>query len=988
MYEIMNAVNQLWKRVFILLLVIVVGIIIPAKHLQAATGTLSGRILDEKSGDPLIGANVILDGTEYGSATDMDGSFVIPKVPEGSYNLIVSYVGYETQKVTDIKILPNRNEQIGIALKASVMGLEEVVVEVAANRTSESFLLTEKKNSVNVQDAISSEQIGKSGDSNAADAMRRVTGVSVLDGKYVYVRGLGHRYTTAQMNNAPVPSPEPERRTVPLNLFPAEILESVSAFKTFTPDLPGAFAGGSVNIRTKAYPDNRMIKFSASVSDNSYLYDNIRFAVGGHGKNDFWGYDDGSRNLPAALPKDEKVILYNNEADPDLWSNKLGEINRAFKSDLMAEYYTPSKPFSVTATLGNRFSKSSNFEYGYYLNANFGNKYKYQQESYNHYSLTGDTLAATTYLLHNKSSYNTNKSLSFSTGFKALNNHKIKFYNLYTHTSEDKYIYSEGKTDNVDDGAYIKTRYVEKSILNSTLTGQHLFEGFGKHRLDWSLNYGVSDLYEPDDQSHIYRWKGNRGRYELDTKSSEPKRIYTFGNDQNGNIDLNYAYEIKDRFGDSYKLKTGSRIQRKERSFEKRNLMYVLAPGTPVAKQRDLIWLYPDSATGQATFGYAFLDSNLFCVDADGVKHYGMQIIDDPGDGGNKSAYDADETLDAFYAMIEMPLTLSRFSFMKNIQFIGGFRLESYKLNLYPYDTVTKAPFENNFGDTIVSRIDEADFLPSYNLVVSLPKDIKLRLSYSETVARAEFREIAPFEYQEFYGGQYSVGYPFLKTTDIRNLDLRMEWYRKAGELLAMGVFHKDFNNPIEVALLQPGERIYRSFTNAPSAKAYGLEVETRIGLPFVPITFGYGQIMANATFGKSEVEMQEQFAIFTGDTITNSAANLQRSMQGHSDFMFNAAINFNTIKGFEINLAYNTFSRRLASLGVGRLDDEYEYPFHSLNLTTSKKINRFKISFKANNLLNSDVTYGVMEESTDKMKETRKWSPGLSFSLGLSANL
>lgn len=970
-------------------MIILWGLILATESLcSAATGTIAGRVADEISGEPLIGANVTIEHSSFGSATDLDGQFIVSNLNEGTYNLLISYMGYEKKRVTGIELYHGETKRLGITMKTSVVGMDEIVVEVESEHTSDAFLLSEQKNSLNVQDGVSSEQISKSGDSNAADAFKRVTGVSVLDGKYVYVRGLGHRYTTAQMNNVPIPSPEPERRTVPLNLFPAEVLESISAYKTYTPDLPGAFAGGSVNIRTKAYPDNRMFKMSAGLSDRSYLYDSFVYRVSGHSGSDYFGFDNASRSLPKAVPSDYKVELSNplqGQLTNTEWSQKLGTIARSFQTDFIGESFSPAKPVSLAMSLGNRFNPSGKLEYGYYLNASFGNDYFYRLEDTRQYSISGDTLYSGVNLIHHRTSYNTNGSLSFSTGFKYNQNHKIKFYNIYTHSSEDQVNYSSGETENVDDGVYIQTDYVEKSILNSTLTGSHLFKNKFEQRLEWALNTGISDLYEPDMQSHIYLWKETRNRYELDVKSSEPKRKYTSGKDLNGNADVNYSIEYKDLTGESYTLKIGIRNQRKERSFSKRNLMYVFSPGMTTDRMRDLIYVYPDS---DDVFGQAFTYDNMFYMDDNGVSHPGMVLIDDPGDGGNKSAYDANENLDAFYAMAELPLSFGHFPVLKSVHFVGGYRLEAYKMNLYPYDSVTKSPFVNNYGDTIISRIDESDILPSYNLIIDFPRDMKIRASYSETVARAEFREVAPFEYQEFYGGQYSVGYPYLKTTDIRNLDLRWEWYRKTGEMIAIGIYHKDFKNPIEVALIQPGERIYRSYTNAPSARNYGIEFDIRLNLTMIPIKYGYGTFSMNTSYSQSNVDMQSEFVIFTGDTIANSASSLHRSMQGHSDFILNAGLNLNSVTGWEVNLAYNTFSRRLASLGVGRLNDEYEYPFNSLNLTLAKKIRQLKINFKANNLLNSNVRFGVIEESTGKIKYTRSYTPGMNFSLGVSANL
>jgi outer membrane receptor protein involved in Fe transport len=362
-------------------------------------------------------------------------------------------------------------------------------------------------------------------------------------------------------------------------------------------------------------------------------------------------------------------------------------------------------------------------------------------------------------------------------------------------------------------------------------------------------------------------------------------------------------------------------------------------------------------------------------------------ILSEITDETARNAYEATEDVDATYYMVDVPLGFGVIKPLEKVRFIGGFRREDYLLDLFPHNPVTGAAYWSNIlQDTVRAGIDETKILPSYNLVFNLPRDIKIRLAYSETVARAEFREIAPFEFQEFYGGAVAVGYPYLKTTGITNLDLRFEWYPSANQLLAISAFRKDFDNPIEVYLFRTTDLLYRTYQNALSASTQGVELDTRLNLPFIPLRVGTGTIIMNATWAHSEVAVDTVITMFNGVQIANQAFSSRRPLQGQSDFVANVALNMKFVKGYDFALAYNVFSKRLASLGVGALGDIYEYPFHSLNLTTGIKLGSFKISLRAKNILNSSVRFGVQEDrGTNEIKYSKTYEPGISGSIGLS---
>lgn len=943
-------------------------------------GSLKGRIIDYKTGQALVGANVVIAGTSMGAATDLDGNYYIYNIPPGIYDLLVTYVGYENQTVRSLQIQKNENHYLNVALIPSVMNLSEIVVEAEASPNSDAYLISEKRHSSNVQDGVSGSQISRSGDSNAADAVKRITGVSVLNGNTVYVRGLGDRYVSTQMNGVPIPSPEPEKKSVPLNLFSTGILESITAYKTFTPDLPGAFGGGTVDIKTKAYPDQRIFNTSLGFSGSTDMA-GAQYRLGSRSSLDYFGFDDGTRNMPDAIPRDKMLSKYTGQ---DLLTHYdvLGDYGRAFTTGMKSSETTPFFPLSLGFNAGNRYTPSQDLEYGYYANINFSNDCGYKEETYRKFSVSDERIINRTDLLNQKSSYKTNLSLTGSMGIKLHNRHKLKLTSLYTHASENSFIYGSGKTPNLDEkGVYLREYFVEKSILNASLSGIHHFKKQTDGRLEWIINTGLSQLSEPDSKSHNYKYYPRENFYRLANSSAKAGiRDFTEGFDLNGNGDVNYSLNRNDRFGELYKMKVGGRLQYKLRSFQKRSFYHEYSNGSwPDA----LIALDGDSDLDQ--FGGVFKEENFFSYSS--TEHLVKEglILLESTDGATRNAYDAVEINNAVYWMIDVPLGFGHFEGLNKYRIITGFRIEDYQVNISPYNPVTGDPYVSNIlgGNDVKTDLNETVILPSINLVYTRTDYQKFRISYSNTVARAEFREMAPFEFQAFYGGNPVVGYPYLKTTRIGNYDLRYEWYRMAGEIFSVGVFFKDFSNPIEKVIIETADESYITFQNASHAYTYGLEIDYRTHVPIVPLEKGKVMIIFNSTLARSQVRSHETIRLFTGAETPNNAQSLIRPLQGQSDIMMNVSLNYHGLNGFSGSLSFNTFSPRLNALGSGDVPDEYEFPFHSLNLTLNKSYGSINLSIKVKNMLNSAIRFGF--EKGGRTYITDQYYPGMGAGISLS---
>ncbi len=939
-------------------------------------GKLGGTVVDAKTGEALIGANVILKGTSYGAATDLDGNYYISGVPIGVYNLVVSYVGYESQEITSVSVVASNQNKVNITLVSSVMNLNEVVVRAQVKGNSDIYILAEQKKSDKIQDGVSADQMSRAGDGNAADAVKRITGVSVQDGKYVSVRGLSDRYVSTAMNGVPVPSPEPEKKSVPLDLFTTGILESITAYKTYTPDLPGVFAGGALNIKTKAYPDERIMNVKFGLNGKSTFF-GANYMLGSTGSLDLLGFDDGTRDLADNIPEDRMLSLLvpPTGVSFDDWKVQLGEMGKGFNTGFTIQNARIGQPLSLGLNYGNRYVVNEDLEYGFYTNVSFGNSYSYKEELYRRYSVSDAGIEARTDLVNDKSKYATNLSVSGSTGLKYRGQHKLKLYGIYTHNSEQSLTFGRGDTPNLDeDGVFIREYFVEKSILNFTLTGEHALNSYYESRLEWAANVGSSFLSEPDVKSHNYQYNETSDSYEIARSSAKAgQRYYTDGYDRNANIDVNYKLNIDDYFADLNKFKVGSRLQFKDRNFGKRDFFHEYSDGA---------WPASIVRVNGDDWGAVFNDEN-YVTDPD---EEGL-ILQEATDMGSRNAYQATEAIAAGYLMADIPLGFGRSYFMNQFRFIGGLRYEYYFLYLVPHNPVTHdyyyTPLINNGLDPVVANISEHEILPSLNLQYSTSNDMKLRMSFSKTAARPEFREVAPFEFQQFYGGSAIVGYPFLKTTDIYNYDFRYEWHYGAGELFAIGVFYKNFINPIEVSQIETADESYLTYQNALWANTEGVEVDYRQSLPFIDPHKGKLMLMMNGTFSLSQVEADDMITLFNGVKIANSSTTLQRPLQGQSNIMANATLSYSDIKGWNAALVYNTFSKRLSALGSGSIPNEYELPFHSLNFTVSKKVNSMKISAKVNNLLNSPVRFGIYDED-GTFYASREYTPGMGYSVSI----
>ena len=926
---------------------------------------LTGTVTDKDSGKALVGVNIIIEDSDNGTASDLNGSYTIFIQP-GEVVLNVSYIGYKSERFS-IGLIEGQNN-FNIALSINAVQLSGVEVTGQAVDGSDISMMIDRKESSNVEDAISLERMSKAGDSNAADAFRRVTGVSVVD-NIVAVRGLGDRYTNTQLNNSDLATPEPEKRAVPLDLFSISIISGLSAKKTFTPDLPGTFAGGVVNIKTLAYPDRKIMKLKFGAGTISSI-DNSRFRTSNNGIN-FFGIDGNDNKMPD-VPKDFwlsefRYPLTSGSTNPQnytssQWRELLSINTNKFKQNYRFKSKSTSPQISFGVENGQKFNSSNgNYEYGYFINYSFGNSYDFEDENIGRY-YDNTTLSRYLNLQRETSIYNANHVLNMSTGLKYLQDHKFKLSFLFSHKASDKLSYSSGVLKNLEDAVSIQHYYSEKSLSNLSLEGNSIFYSSNPSELDWSINLGSASLYEPDVASHTYSRQSTLNPYTVDVSSTSPGlRFWADGDDTNNSLDLSYKVQFE-----NFQLKSGLRIQQRDRTFKKRIFYYTHSTGT---------WPNNILEVNDNDFGRSFDEANFF----DGNS--GLIIVEEAAQLA-RAAYNADEKTNAIFSMIERKFD----SFDIPITFIGGIRYEMYTLDLRPYNTVTGQtyvnPYNNPTQEPTLVDIDENYVLPSINFILDTSKDSKVRFSLSQTVARAEFREYAPLEYQAFYGDDQYIGVPTLEQSEVTNFDLRYEAYPSVGEVWSVSLFAKDMQKPVEEVLLVNVERSYSMYNNAKSAEIYGLEFDIRKKINLFPSSSATQILTANATLSSSDVEVNDfvvsPFAVTPIEDQTN------RPLMGHSEFLGNLSLDTILSSGYEISLSYNGFSERI--IKVGDVTGHYfEAPFHSLNFTSKKKFeNGLSVSVKAKNLLNSNIKHYLKTDTGNKL-DTKMLEPGISISLSMT---
>lgn len=850
----------------------------------AQEGTLAGKVFDKTTGEELIGANVYFEGTSLGASSDIDGSYMI-KAPAGTYTLVAEYISYASLKIQNVNVESGKTAKMNLELSEDVMTSDVVVVEAKLYDHNVNGLLVKQKNSEKVFDAISSEQIKKTGDSNVSSALKRVTGITVVGGKNVYVRGLGNRYSNVQLNGSTMPSTNPNKKEVPLDIFPSNVLDNILVQKTFTADQPGEFSGGSVQMLTKNFIDDPFFNMSFGTGYNSEsTFSSVLDHSGG--SLDFLGFDDGDRALPSYLENGQMT------------ANDAKALN-AFKTgwDNSSSSLAPNLSFSLG--YGNTFQFDKNEEFSIIATLSQSSKSKFRD------GLTASLEDANSYRTDFKTqqaSQTGRLTAMLNLAYKPSASHTLSLKNLFTNQGERKTKKIDGRYY-IQSGFYHQTVYqfVQEQVLSSSLKSESFHKDFYNTKLKAEVSFSSAYRNEPDKRNTFYispNAHSPRSEWTADLTQSTSGNHRFFSEQSDNNIEL--KTDVESTFLDDVKTKIGGVYLGKERDFEARKFVFgkinqssQLSGGIENDSPEDL-----------------FVASNF----ANNLRFYETVAA------GN--TYIGEQTL------------------------LAGYVSNSFKIT---EELKTELGVRVEHSDQMVdseSLVKETDVLPAVNLTYLVSEQTNIRFAYSHTLARPEFREISRFSFQDFVGGETVYGNPDIERTVIKNIDLRYEFFPKAGELLSGSVFFKDFTNPIE-RFSRVSQNNEVRYGNVPSAYLVGAEFEFRKQLS------EEWNLSGNVSVIKSEVD-------YAGST--DNAAEIgveKRPMFGQSPYTINVNVNYSAWENTNVNLAFNTFGKRISQVGNGQIGhDRYEQPFNKLDLNVSYTIADYKFKLSISNILNENVVH------------------------------
>jgi TonB-dependent receptor len=960
--------NYLSTSILKPILILVVLVQFLTGFVCAQTGTVRGKIFDEGTGAPLFGVSILVKETSGGAVTDFDGMFEIQASP-GVYTLQVSYLSYSSIELTEVEVKAGTVKVISdLSMSEEASELETVTIAASAIRTTESALLSVKRNAPNLLDGISASSFRQIGDGDAASAVKRVTGVSIEGGKYIYVRGLGDRYTKTMLNGVDIPGLDPDRNTIQMDIFPTNVIDNIIVAKSFTADLPADFTGGVVDIETKDFPEEKSIRLSLSGGINPSMHFNSSYLKYDGGKTDWLGFDDGSRAIPTDgrvdIPQYGDAVGNPNGSKGLEYQTILGSFNKT-----LGGYRTNSlMDMGISFSLGDQIARSRG-TWGYNFAITYKNETEfYQDAEYNLYAKPREASQTELEPLERqRGDYGVNNVLLGGLAGIALKTDHSKYKLNIMHLQNGESKAGQFNFINTNLGANFEARqynleYSQRGLTSLLLGGTHFING-----RDWEINWKIaptrSTIADPDIRFTRFREPTNT----ISTEVGLPARIWRNLEEYSvvGKVDVAKAVSLFTREG---KVKFGGSYVLKNRSFNIQSFQF---------------------ATGSTDFtgdpNEILQNENLFSADHRNGVRYNADFIPI-----NANEYNSIATNFAGYGSLEA-------SPVQNLKAILGLRVE--KFNQY----YTGTNQTGTIAYDLVSMLDDLDFFPTLNLVYNLKENQNLRFSASRTIARPSFKELSYAEILDPITGRTFIGGLYPETTNggtevlwdgnlvstrVNNFDLRWEAFQDRGQMLSVSAFFKTFDKPIEMVqfLADPGTFQPR---NVGDGTVAGLEFEFRKSLKFIAPALENFNWNTNVTITRSQIKMSE--SEFVSRKLTareGQGIKTTRDMAGQAPYLVNTGLSYsNYTSGWEAGVFYNVQGASLNYVGFGNRTDTYSVPFNSLNLNVNKTFGadeRLQLGFGIDNLLNSKKEFIYKSyQASDQLFSSL--SPGTKINLRLA---
>lgn len=898
----------------IVLRLLSLALILTSYAAVAQTGKIAGKVIDKKNGEELIGVSLQIEGTNIGAATDFEGKFLISGVQPGTYNLVISYVAYKKKIITGVEVKAKETTMINVSMEESTKELKEAVIYGEVKKESTNSVLIQQKNAVVVSSGVSADLIRKTPDRTTADVIKRVSGASIQDNKFAIVRGLGDRYNMGFLNGAPLPSSESDRKAFSLDIIPAAVLDNMVITKTATPDMPGDFAGGFIQINTKDIPDENQTNVQLAFGTHS-LTTFKQTQNFGLGSRDFLGYDAGKRGVPTNLPNTEQMKAEGSAGENDKLAGYMRESNNNFTP----ENVNSTRPnISFQASTSKRWKSKKN-EFGFLGSVTYNNNIRYTPFTIT--SLTGintETEANPEKFDGQTLNYSSTKNTVMLGGLanfslKIGRNSKIYFKNLITQIGEDQATLRTGRRirgvanpfDNQEESRFNHyiSQYQESRMLSSQLGGEHFLPGL-KVKIHYVLGYNNIERNMPDFRRLFYQADRNQSAVFGNSQAQILDNASGFSVANSGRFtsklteqsySANYNLTVPVKMFKKTDVKVGGMHFMRDRTFNARNFLYSFNSGSPNWSEDK------KELPVQDIFNNNNINSGGF------FQKDATQPFD---------SYTASSALHAGYLMLDQKV-------ISRLRLIYGVRLENFNQKLNSFD---------NGGAPVSVNTTVLDVLPSVNLIYELTEKQNLRAGYAKTVSRPEFREFAPLAFFEVNYNGIITGNQNLTRAKIDNYDLKWEFYPSAGQTISINPFYKSFVNPVEMTVNPQQDNFGFSYANAASAQNYGVEFEVRLSLARLDKLMGTGFM--------KYITMFSNYAIIRSDVNIGSAAGgavTSRPLQGQSPYVFNAGINYNNPKLFDLSLNVNRIGRRIAFVGTQDAFIIWENPRTVIDASISK---------------------------------------------------
>ena len=928
-----------------------IALILLSTNFTFSQSVITGKVIDGEFNELLPFANVLLLTAEGenidGTSTDFDGAFTF-EVLRGTYILEFSFVGYDSKRITDVIVGQNEEYTLTATLLPASNSLDEVIVTTTAKNNTEASVLLIQKRAVNLIDGLSAQSIQKTGDSDLASAIKRIPGVSVQDGKFVYVRGLGDRYSKTLLGGLEVPGLDPDKNTLQLDIFPTNLLDNILISKSASADLNSDFTGGIVDVILKDFSVLPEYSFSIRGSYNPDMNLNDNFIGNENEAFNFLGFDNGYFDNP--LSSKQEIPF------PETFNIGQSVLTRfltqKLESTMDASRFQSFLNYSIGATASNQYNLSVTKSIGYIASLSLKRDYEYYESFFNGTVEKENINKPLEPYSEQVGEFGQVKNLGsalLGISLKTTNS-KYKLNLLAIKSGESGAIkgnYKEFIENPYNGDASILT-YTDRNILSLPFSSQHIFNG-GNSSLDIKIAPSIARVYDKDFKKTVFEIAPNGNKLISPNTTQNPTRLWRSLKEDVISSKIQYNLDLK---GEKIqgKIKFGSSFTYKQRDFETDD--YRIA-------YRGLSSVLGGDANNILAPNFIYdLDTNQ-----------GSYI---KGDFQRTNQYESSGQTFAGYISSELILSDKWKSTI-------GLRFENYLVK-YTGENIEAIKFNNE------KLIDTKDLYPSLNVIRTINDDRNLRISYSKTTARPTFKEISAAQIYDPITERYFVGNPDVNPTYINNFDLRYESYSDGNQIFAISTFYKQFIDPIEITAFDANQPSVFIVRNNEEASVYGIELEYRKDI----LNNDNHKLSLNLNTSVIQSIQTMSDAEYQGRLISNPDKEIDdsRELQGQSPYLINLGLVYNLFeKNIEIGSYYNVQGKTLEVVGIGNLPDVYTLPFHNLNLNISKSFGKNldqSLTFKAENLLNSkresEYDYYNIETSPFSI-----YNPGQSFSLGYS---